>query len=699
MVSPRSSFTTVFYLLIATCLILTPVLTPIANGHEVETDPYRIFFSDDSDEGSSSGDVADYSLEDFEQSDTSAGSIGARADYTFDNADPIVVFEDTVLDFSEWRASQVPKPSFSRYSTRAPIYTCVPTGHFTIPPSDEDGEYNPEQAGLGGQQTHPCSGTQEPARESWSSDPMKDAHVTIYGIEDAVEMNHRRMVQGASVDSIFDPGFVPPSERHVRAIPPQGDIYLHADFRLDPEELDNQYCNAPEWEYEGNELVDGERTCIEQSFYDEDASHKAILTGGNSTEENVIGESSDNDLAGDTITYNAAVRDEDESLFIQSQLNYTVEKTTIEEDWDPDHGWEEESQSTEYELNTNEHRSRALRVSTTRNKELNVGQTVINIDGYDQTYLVVTMEGPQNADNGVEAYEGRRLWTRMYLGACTEGRFRTCDQNQYVESPVEVYSSRQFEHVKITRSDETETIHKPDERFPALRMITGNPEPRLRVNDTDKTLSRANIQSSQTERIYKVSSIPRDTGGLISNGHQAPVTKENVAIPQSPPTIVTQMTIKNAPGPVNRVEDVHGDRISIDPENTKTARGLVPEIYFEEKDNMDVEITVRDPGVGKEPLPNRRLSIEGAEENVVYTDENGAVTVSRTKATLRVQSTADDFTEEQSVYYVSAINSKSYYTNPIVIQYFLDFLYQSLYALPFIGFYMWLKYMRDTDDV
>lgn len=686
-------------LLFAVAAVLFSVLlVPITTGHEVPDSPYGIFFADDEDEGTASDELGSYGNKQFSDAQSDPETTAQRGDFTFDNANPIAEFEQRTLNYNEWRESQLEEYEFDRHSSRGPIMDCVPTGSFRS--DDHDDNENP--------QFRDCQGTTYPNYKSWTNDHMKDAHTTILGAEAGTELNFRRISgQGQQDDSQELTGSVSgdntyQDEGPTLAVPPAGQLYVQSDFRLDRDELDAYECGPADWEYNyyddgqyvlewdseseqwvevwepdlQRERVDGSKTCTARSYYSESVEHTVVHYDGDGNPEQ-IGFKQDDDLAGAQITYSGLETDGIEHIQVHSDYTYVIEVATINRDWSPGTGWQTASESISYNSQTNSHSSDRQPVDTMHNKDLEVTQTLVDLENHDQTYLVIDIDGPETLDE-------RRLWSRMYMGECpvdARDGSAICYDDQYITNTWGVYSARQYEHMNLRDRWGSNTVHNPEPQFPTLRTLPGDPAPRVRVvEDSDEQFNRARVQSTQTTQ-------PLD--GDI------PVLKPNVNLRQETPTLINQISVRNAPGKVINVEDIHGDTIPVS--ETNEVPGRVPEIYLEDVNDSDVQITVEDPVTG-DPVPFREVTLEGTEQNVVFTNSDGEATVTRNSAYLQAQTTSDRFNQHADVYYVSAVNQKDYHTNPAVMGMVYELAFALLFATPFIGLYMWLQNIRRENE-
>lgn len=692
---------TFLYLLLATFLFLSPILAPIASGNQVQDDRLSLFYSDDPDLGGATSEVGNFGDDDFANANSNAKTAGQRADFYFDTTNPTPEFEDQTIEFNEWREEKVRSFEFNRKRSRAPRYTCIPQGSITPDGKPSD-------------LTQSCSNTIEPNWKNFHY--IVDAQTTILGARGGTELTYRRIPpkqddpdgSGYShINNEYGGENKNQRDQQTMVIPSTGAIYVQSDFRLKYKELINYNCGNPDWEYnkhthtkerrvydpvteewEMKEVpynekhkIDGEKFCVDEGFGDITTKHTVKLDKDGDMIE--IGSTYDDDLGGAVIGYSNVKRDASvrrEELRVDTKHTLQMRSKRIKKDWDKNGGWHTEDTSLNTWKRTKSFESNEMSVEIMGDRDIDIDQTVVNLQGYDQKYLVVDISN----SNGY--LSTRRLWSKMYMESCgdvPEGyeNLQECDENQYISNTWKTYAARQYKKLAQRQEDGNYLVLYPSSQVVTLRTTSGPAEPQTRVIDPEKVTTQASIVNFQAVKPFN---------------KQIPVAKPNVTLPQSPPRMVNQITIRNAPGKISTVEDINGDYISLG--ETNEVQGRVPEISLYERDGNEIVITVTDP-VTNRAVSDRKMYIRGAEESTVRTGTYGRATITRTSSSLHLQTVSDDFSNaDKAVYYVSAVKEKSYYTNPVIIDMFLELVNSIIYATPFIGIYMWLTYMRDDGE-
>lgn len=631
-------------LLLSVVILGAAIGTPVATAHEFTTaqEKYDVFFSDDPDQRSEKF-LDKYREVQYESASQELMISGKVGDFYFDTTNPRDRINGKTLH--AFREDELHSLSTSRRVSRLPSYSALP-----------------ERLGRGDLEV----GTPNVRNRNRY---VKDAYVTILGTDSGV-----RPIFGRTSWKPLQPLYIPAA----------GEAYTYTDFRVERDNLPENYCTPIDWDY-----VD-ETYTVEVTRYDEDGTPYTVVETRTRRKKvdgdrwcfsyrldglyvlrtlrigsQDFGNTRGYDAGPEAIPYWDARAEDVVRMAIIVEVGIAEVETMRHLDWDHGDGWEVERIREREKWYSETVRDR-MKVLITTNQDLSVSQIVVDVDGSDQNVVYVDIDGPTNH------MKDRRFWARMWMGDQSD---RT---EQYISNIWGVYSLRQYVYWVERRSgtDERRLHHPP--QVTALHLAPRDFEPRI-IAGGPGTRVRADIVDYES----------------IPGTKDAPPLEKNVNLTIANVELPNRIVIANAPSAITRVEDIHGNLIPIT--RSKTIRGRVPYVQLIDRDHELVVIRVLTDKGGR-PLSNRGVFVSGAEESYVVTDSEGEAIVHRAGPVLTVETEADEFDLDADEFWVSATVRKEYIITPGLVESFVDFMFKTVLASPFILVWILFRSLNRTRE-
>lgn len=613
------------YILI-TSMIAAPIMaTDTPSGEE------RLWFSGDEDEKTES-DLTDVENLDGTGEDIDPAEYARTADASYAFTEPRLSINSSYnnsTSYMEWRRQQLLKVDRDRDES-----IVLPTTEET-----ESGRY------------------------------IKDAHITFLGVNGGAR-----------------PQFETDGEEHPIFISEQGEVLNFVDYRIKDGAVPNDYCEDS-WsietsthehektiEYEENGTTKTKNITVDTIHYNDgdNVCHDFSVSTHSVVRTLTIGDGSPvtevRDPEGRVMEYSSinAQGEGNVTLTLRARISFVIREEI--EHWDWDNTGDQHDSTGEWDITRREYdysRRDTEVVETTRNvvitekQELDIEQTVINVDD-DQKHLVLDFKGPDSGDT-IEKSDlyNRNLWSAVVIS-----------ENQSVGGTWNAYSMKRYnESAEVRTGDSTYSRDFP--HVLQTRLVAGSRVPSV--------MSDSNSVGKSTEVIGY-------TGMNVSTSDTS--LPENVNVTSRTPLVQDQMVIANSPSEVETVLSIHGEEINVETVNRVPYRE--PNVTIQEvNDNGRLRIEVTDPVTG-EGLAGRNMDLFGVDKDSATTNSDGVVYADRTNAYVEVTLEGDNWRSPGNVYYGSVKASKTYLSGSELIERAVDVVYAGMAAVPFaILFFLW----------
>lgn len=415
-------------------------------------------------------------------------------------------------------------------------------------------------------------------------------------------------------------------------IPNTGVAYSYADFRIDASALPDNYCTPVDWDYKtetytvevpkydedgkrttGTETrtrrvrVDGDQWCYRYRL-GEPVLHRSL-----SQVKKQLGHWEDTPAGVLVANYSGLTHTDGNHLSVAAEVRIVEQSTEIHRDWDPGSGWDIENEETS-ERRYSVHVTHSVPVQILTSRDLTVRQRVIELSE-GRVGIVLEFDGPPSISD-------RRLWSRAVFN----------DQQELV-NVWGIYSIQGPHHGSVASNNNP--VSKP-RSFPVL--------PHLKVTASSDTPSHRYSSNCAVGYFIQPEIIAFERQRLSSERF---VPGSRVNLSTSPIFRYDAIVLKNAPGPVSEILDLHGNRIPLE---TSVGTYRESDLSIRPVDDSSVRVHLADRHSGK-ALPGRIIHLSGANRSTVTTDDQGSATVGVSRRYVTAEFRGDDWTEDRSTFF------------------------------------------------
>lgn len=508
---------------------------------------------------------------------------------------------------------------------------------------------------------------------------IKDHHVTILGQK-----------SGAYVSFL---GFDSLKQGAVQWIRGSGQVYNFADYRLDAGQLPTDQCSVryqtTNHEHEvqtengtknvtRTHYIGGTKVCNE--FYFGDLIEYRWMDIGEGEQKRTYYNTGN----GRRISYSQVPEmNERQPLRIYHSLSVPVKKRIITSDWENTGDIHEKRGRwtvTNRTVQTNEWHNQTVTdeidvlEKSSGVEDLAITQRVINISD-NRKHIILDWETP-GASPGTpidpDELNQRPVWSQIQLSGDT-----------VVRNGWGVYSIRRYGHARsgdrtfarrIGSDGEATTVTPPQVLWTWTFDAGGEPY----------VETEGNRGVGDTVRVVDADRRKVTEGGFLK--------PDRVNITRSgAPAVFPTVAIADADSSISEIYTVTGEQVGPASINTIHVEYRQPQIEIVDgvpgADGEEATlIVVTDPETGR-PLPNRELSIRGAEQSTVYSNRKGVAKVDRSQPFLSVTHRADALVNHRGdVFYGERRVTKTYLNTGPLAQLLLDLLFAGLLVSPLIIF-------------
>lgn len=413
-------------------------------------------------------------------------------------------------------------------------------------------------------------------------------------------------------------------------IPADGTVLSYTDFRIERGSLPERRCDPAVWTYEDEPIpeesrddsdgtdelreetrrmrIDGDRWCYRYRLGDHYVSRRLRI--GSQAFTSAL----DADGGPATLAYWNAHPTDVTELQVTAEIGIAEIETITHWNWDRDDGWRvEDIYDSERWYTHTVTDTRDVLITT--NQDLTVRQRVIDTAD-TRAVIVLEFDAPGSLDD-------RRLWSRVRFG----------DQRELV-NVWSVYSVGRAREGRMT-SNRNPTPRSY--RFPSL--------PELYVTARVDTPS-VRIVSHGTLGYFVVPEVLDTERQRLGRGRFEPQSRVNLST--SPVYRYDTIVVKNAPGPVTQMLDIHGDPVPIQTTTHPYRRSQLSIDPIDGGGRVRIHLTTTGDHRG---LDDRVVHLSGAARSTVRTNAQGIATVRPTTRYVTAEFRGDDWRDERSTYY------------------------------------------------
>lgn len=415
-------------------------------------------------------------------------------------------------------------------------------------------------------------------------------------------------------------------------LPDRGSVYTHADFRIDDSELPANYCSDIDWDYRT------ETYTVEVVHYDDNGTRtvdtqertRRVKTDGDqwcfrhrllrprlnrslTYGDRVLGRWIDTAAGVSESPYSNLSSPGPNNLIATASISVIERTIRRHHDWDPDIGWHLEKESNRDERFTVQVKDTKLAHVTT-NRDLTVRQRIIQ-RGNDRVGIVLAFDGPPSIGE-------RRLWSRAVF-----------TENQDLLNVWGIYSHSGPHHGFL--SSTLDPSPKPH-TFPSIPQLHVTA---LRTSVTPRFVSNGLVGYFEH---------PEVTGSdphLITSKRYDPGARVNLST--APANRFDAVIVRNPPGWVKSVLDIHGDPVPLETTVSKLQQSA---LTIQPINESQVEIRLVDADAGN-GLGGRIIHLSGTTESTERTNAAGTITVQPTRRYMTAEFRGDEWRVRRPVYF------------------------------------------------